>query len=57
MASEEHLQIIWQGVAAWNEWRLKNPELIPDLSGADFQRADLYKVDLSKTILSKADLA
>jgi hypothetical protein len=32
MADEQQLQIIRQGVEVWNEWRLKNPELIPDLS-------------------------
>ena len=34
VADEEHLKIIRQGVAAWNDWRQKNPKLRPDLSGA-----------------------
>jgi hypothetical protein len=37
MASEEHLQIIRQGVNAWNQWRLNNPELVPDLTKADLR--------------------
>jgi hypothetical protein len=36
VAAEEYLKIIrQQGVAAWNEWRLKNRELLrPDLNDA-----------------------
>lgn len=34
MADEAHLQILRQGVKAWNEWRESNPELEPDLSHA-----------------------
>ena len=72
MANEEHLQIIWQGVAAWNAWREKNFQVSrPDLSrvhlsGADFSRAnfsgaillgaDLYKADLGEANLYGADL-
>ena len=33
-ATEEHLQIIRQGVDVWKEWRQKNAELFPDLRGA-----------------------
>ncbi len=45
MANEEHLGILMQGVHAWNSWRMRNPDVIPDLSLADF--------DLSKTIFLK----
>jgi len=45
MANEEHLAILMQGVHAWNRWRMRNPDVIPDLSLADF--------DLSKTIFLK----
>jgi hypothetical protein len=41
VADEEHLKIIRQGVDVWNEWRKKNPELIPDLSGANLAEANL----------------
>jgi hypothetical protein len=51
MADEEHLQIIQQGVDAWNEWRRKNPELIPDLTGAN-----LYGAGLVGTLLLGIDL-
>lgn len=35
MANQEHLAILKQGVQVWNDWRKKNPEIIPDLVGAD----------------------
>ncbi len=41
MANEEHLKILKQGVEAWNEWREKNPQIIPDLSKANLSKADL----------------
>jgi hypothetical protein len=31
MANPEHLEILKQGVEAWNEWREKNPDIEPDL--------------------------
>ncbi|MBE8968466.1 pentapeptide repeat-containing protein [Nostocales cyanobacterium LEGE 12452] len=33
MANEEHIKILRKGVEAWNKWRNKNPDIIPDLSG------------------------
>jgi uncharacterized protein YjbI with pentapeptide repeats len=57
VAADEYLKIIRQGVAAWNDWRLKNRELWrPDLSEADLRRADLRGADLSGTDLREADL-
>jgi len=51
MANEEHLQIIRQGVDVWNEWRQKNPELVPDLSGAHPYEANFSGTDLGEAIL------
>jgi len=56
MVNKKHLQIIRQGVDAWNEWRRKNPELRPNLRGADLHEADLYEADLSEADLGKANL-
>jgi hypothetical protein len=35
MANDEHVAMLKKGVAAWNEWRDKNPAIRPDLSHAD----------------------
>jgi uncharacterized protein YjbI with pentapeptide repeats len=66
VASEEHLQIIRQGVAAWNDWRRKNSQLRPDLSeatlswealsGADFSLANLIRANLPGADLLGAKL-
>ena len=57
MANEEHLRILKQGVDVWNKWREENPEVIPDLSGANLYKADLREVDLCDADLSGADLS
>jgi uncharacterized protein YjbI with pentapeptide repeats len=68
MANPEHLQILKQGVEAWNAWRNQHrdiwrPDLIQadliqtDLSEADLSRADLSGADLSEADLSRADLS
>ncbi len=35
MADAEHLAKLSEGPAAWNAWRDSNPEIVPDLAGAD----------------------
>jgi hypothetical protein len=45
MASEEHLKILQQGVAVWNEWRKKNPELHPDLGKAVLYRGSAHETE------------
>lgn len=35
MPNEEHLNILRKGVSVWNDWRRVNPQIKPDLSGAD----------------------
>ena len=55
MANKKHLKRLKQGVKVWNEWRERNPDLKPDLSGADFSKANLRGVNLSKTNLQGAN--
>ena len=56
MANQEHLDLIKQGIDAWNTWRIQHPEIQPDLSKADLQWADLSKANLSRADLSYAEL-
>jgi uncharacterized protein YjbI with pentapeptide repeats len=55
MANEEHLKILQLGVEKWNEWRIANHGLVPDLSGAKVSRASFKGVDLSGADLSSAN--
>jgi uncharacterized protein YjbI with pentapeptide repeats len=57
MASDEHVALLKQGVAAWNEWRLKNPDTRPNLSGVNLGGADLREVNLRGADLTGANLA
>ena len=52
MANEEHLAILLQGIEVWNQWRLNNRLICPNLSGTD----ELYGKDLHRAILSEANL-
>lgn len=57
MANEEHVKMLDQGVAVWNKWRRENPDIQPDLRGANLIGADLGKADLSRASLNRADLS
>jgi pentapeptide repeat protein len=56
MANPEHLQILEQGVEAWNQWREQHPDISPDLAEADLYGADLDMANFSRANLSKANL-
>ena len=45
--NKRHLAVLKRGVKAWNRWRIKNPDVTPDLAGADFPPDDLSGIDLS----------
>jgi uncharacterized protein YjbI with pentapeptide repeats len=55
MANREHLDMIRQGAAAWNEWRSGHLFLLLDLSGAK-GNLDLAKANLDGVNLAGADL-
>jgi hypothetical protein len=57
MANEEHLAILKRGVEVWNEWRMENPEIRPDLSGADLRGADLRRANLILAVLTGANIS
>jgi uncharacterized protein YjbI with pentapeptide repeats len=61
MANDDHIAQLMKGVAAWNAWRRENPDIRPDLSGADLEGANLSRANLSEANfdganLTKADL-
>jgi uncharacterized protein YjbI with pentapeptide repeats len=56
MANDEHVALLKKGVAAWSEWRLKNPDTRPDLTGAYLREADLTRADLTRAYPDGADL-
>ena len=56
MAKDEHVAQLNKGVAAWNDWRGQNPDIRPDLRGADISQADLSEADLADANLSQAIL-
>ncbi len=56
MANPKHLELLQQGVDAWNAWREKEPSIRPDLTGAELFRAKLGKANLRWADLSGANL-
>lgn len=62
MASKEHIRILGNSVVSmsmreWNQWRMENPQVLPDLSGEDFSRTDMDFINLSNTDLRYTDLS
>jgi hypothetical protein len=41
MADEAHIEVLNQGVKAWNDWRRYKPLFAPDLSGASLNGTNL----------------
>jgi uncharacterized protein YjbI with pentapeptide repeats len=61
MANEEQVALLKQGADAWNAWRERNLDILPDLSqadltGMDITEADLAGADLRETNLSRSNL-
>lgn len=57
MANMEHLEIIKQSIDLWNMWRSENPEIRPDLTGADLIEVNLNGADLKGALLINTALA
>ena len=45
MANKEHLDILKQGVGAWNQWRKEHPDIQPDLKGVNLRGAKCFQDD------------
>ena len=56
MDHETYLDILGQGVGAWNRWRKAYPGIRPDLSGADLAGVDLVGARMHNVRLIGADL-
>ena len=57
MANRRHLDILQQGVGAWNKWRQVHPRLKPDLSSANLSGTILQGANFSNADLSFADIS
>jgi uncharacterized protein YjbI with pentapeptide repeats len=60
--NRNHVEILKQGIPAWNAWREAYPEIVPDLSGMllpqlQAREINLTRTNLSRTVLYQADLA
>ena len=56
MAETTHIDILYEGTEAWNEWRRKNPGERPKLVGADLSEMDLTGANLGEADLTDAEL-
>jgi hypothetical protein len=56
MANPEHLAVLEQGVAVWNEWRDEYRFVRVDLSNAHLSQLDLKEVDFAEANLAGAKL-
>jgi hypothetical protein len=62
MANDEHYQTLLAAISSsdwskWDQWRKDNPNLAPDLKGADLHSEDLHLADLSAADLRRANLS
>jgi uncharacterized protein YjbI with pentapeptide repeats len=56
MSNGDHPARLRDGVDAWNAWRAENPDVRPDLAGADLRCMVLDRVNLRDANLAGADL-
>jgi hypothetical protein len=57
MANPEHVEILSQGVKAWNAWRHKHLDTLPDLEGATLGGAYFHAAYFRGSILINANLS
>ena len=53
MANPDHVDLVHEGVQAWNLWRTSSADVRPDLSGADLREVDLRAVNLGAAQLHR----
>lgn len=47
MSDPYHIEVLGDGVAAWNAWRKMNDDVRPDLSGSNIKTRDLSGINLA----------
>ena len=57
MADDNQINILSQGVKAWNKWREENPDVIIDLKSAKLLHINLENANLTEANLKKANLS
>jgi hypothetical protein len=57
VANDEHLALLRQGTAVWNQWRERNVDILPDLERADLSCADFEGANLGGANLEAANLS
>jgi len=56
IANQEHIAVLELGNSAWHKWRKDNPDVIPQLGGAELDKMGLSGVDLHDADLCGASL-
>jgi uncharacterized protein YjbI with pentapeptide repeats len=56
MADKRQLEVLKNGVSAWNAWRAEHGDLHPDFAAAHLVGLDLIGANLASADLRKADL-
>jgi len=56
MANIKHIEILDEGVKAWNEWRNDNPQIKPNLRKANLEARNLEGIDFRNVDLQRAKL-
>jgi hypothetical protein len=57
VANDKHLAQLRRGAAIWNEWRTRNPDEKPDISGANLRTTNLSAADLRAADFCAANLS
>jgi hypothetical protein len=57
VANDEHLDLLRQGSAIWNEWRSRTKSVKPDLTQSDLRAVDLRGADLGDADLNRSNLS
>lgn len=56
MENPDHLAVLKQGVAAWNQWRADNPDILPDLANAEPSKTNRTEAEGGTVTFPKGSL-